>query len=125
MLSFDKVVAKAKPYLEYMYQDTCTIIERHKVTNDDGSKGFEEVTVQEDIPCRLSFQSNQIAGETQSASQLVQDIEVFMSNEISVKAGSKLIITHLGESTEYKSTGEPAIYNNHQELSLEIFKGWV
>ena len=26
---------------------------------------------------------------------------------------------------EYKNSGEPAVYNTHQEIMLELWKGWA
>lgn len=123
MLSANQVVAIRTQY-EKMYQDLCTIIEHQKVINADGSKGFKDVTVETGIPCRLSYKSGTTTGETESASHLTQDIEVFMNPDLVVKAGSKLVITHLERVIEFKCTGEPAVYQTHQELHLEIFKGW-
>jgi hypothetical protein len=44
--------------------------------------------------------------------------------EIHVKPGSKLTITQNGVTTEYKNSGEPALFDTHQEIILELFKGW-
>lgn len=123
MLSTNQVVAIRTQY-EKMYQDTCTIVEYQKTRNTDKSTKFEEVTVETDIPCRLSYKSGTTTGETESASHLTQDIEVFLNPELVVKAGSKLVISHLGRDIEFKCTGEPSIYQTHQQLRLEIFKGW-
>ncbi|HBE9034583.1 TPA: hypothetical protein KN659_003459, partial [Clostridioides difficile] len=42
---------------------------------------------------------------------------------IEIKAGSKLIITTQNNITrEYVRSGESAIYPNHQEIILELFK---
>lgn len=122
MLSYNKVVARS--YLEMMYQDTCAIVEYQKVTNPDGSKGFREVTIQDKIPCRLSFKSGQTTGNTESASPLTDDIELFLSPDIEVKAGSKIVVTHFSKETAYQKSGEPAIYEGHQQVHLELFKGW-
>ncbi len=125
MLPFNQMVAPAKPYLEWMYQDTCTIIEHQKVKNEDGSTTFKDVVVLEDEKCRLSYKTDLIAGNTESASPLKEDIELFISPDIEIKPGSKLMITHLGVTTEFKRSGEPARYNTHQEIHLELFKGWT
>ena len=124
MLSANQVVAIRTQY-EKMYQDTCDIVEYQKSRNEDGSTGFKEVTVETGIPCRLSYKSGTATGETESASHLTQDIEVFLSPDLVIEPGSKLVIAHLGRSIEFKCTGEPSIYQTHQELHLEIFKGWA
>ncbi|HBG5847838.1 TPA: hypothetical protein OUL20_003776, partial [Clostridioides difficile] len=55
--------------------------------------------------------------------KLEQKIKLFISPDIEIKAGSKLIITNQNNITkEYIRSGEPAIYPNHQEIILELFK---
>ncbi|MGO0854089.1 hypothetical protein ACTPDQ_21135, partial [Clostridioides difficile] len=55
--------------------------------------------------------------------KLVQTIKLFISPNINIKAGSKLIITTQNNITkEYIRSGESAIYPNHQEIILELFK---
>ncbi|TQX28014.1 hypothetical protein D1N55_18385, partial [Clostridioides difficile] len=50
--------------------------------------------------------------------KLEQTIKLFISPDIEIKAGSKLIIN----DKEYVRSGESAIYSNHQEIILELFK---
>lgn len=121
MLQTYEMVRKA---IEVMYQDKCDIIEHQKVKKPNGSTGFEDVTVMSDVPCRLSFKSAPSTNETDSASAVIQTIEVFLAPEITVKSGSKLVIKHLDSSVEYTNTGVAAVYNTHQQIALDIFKGW-
>ncbi|HDF5622307.1 TPA: hypothetical protein PC346_003842, partial [Clostridioides difficile] len=52
-----------------------------------------------------------------------QTIKLFISPNIEVKAGSKLIITNQNNVTkEYVRSGESAIYPNHQEVILELLE---
>lgn len=123
MLSYNPLVVRAA--YEQLYQDTCTIYEYQEVENPDGTTGFSEVAVEEDIPCRLSYQTDTTAGNTESASPLKENIELFINPELEIKAGSKLSITHLKRTIDYERTGEPARYDTHQEVHLELFKGWT
>lgn len=123
MFSYNKVVVRAA--YEQLYQDTCNIIEKQEVENPDGSTTHAEVVVHEGIPCRISYKTDLIAGNTESASPLKEDIELFINPDIEVKPGSKLEITHLGTTTAYSRTGEPAKYDTHQEVHLELFKRWT
>jgi hypothetical protein len=77
-----------------------------------------------DQACKLSFEkvTNNNQGET--AAMLVQTAKVLIAPEIQIKPGSKFTITQNGITTEYKSSGEPARYATHQEIVLELFKGW-
>ena len=125
MLSKNQVV-KARKTIESMYDGTCTIIERQKVKLPNKSTGFKDIVVLEDIPCRLSFKTitNTNQAET-GVSAVVQVTKVFIAPEIQVKPGSKLTITQNDVTTEYKSSGQPAIYTTHQEIELELFERWA
>lgn len=125
MLSKNQVV-KARKAIESMYDGTCTIIERQKVKLPNKSTGFKDIVVLEDIPCRLSFKTitNTNQAET-GVSAVVQVTKVFIAPEMQVKPGSKLTITQNDVTTEYKSSGQPAIYTTHQEIELELFERWA
>lgn len=79
-----------------------------------------------DLPCRLSFKTiNSTNQNDNAASAVVQIVKVFLAPEIKVKPGSKLTITQNDVTTEYKCSGKPAFYSTHQEIVLELFKGWA
>ncbi len=115
----------AKKAIESTYEGICTVVEHRKVQKANKSIGFEEVVTLENQPCRLSYKTITNAGENDVASSVFQIIQVFLNPEINIKAGSKLIITQNGITTEYKSSSEPAFYNTHQEIILELFKEWA
>lgn len=125
MLSKTKMV-KARKAIESLYDGKCTITEHQKVKKENKSTGFQDVVVLTDEPCRLSFNTINHTNQTDTAaSAVVQITKVFLAPEIQVKPGSKLTITQNGVTTEYKSSGEPAFYSTHQEIVLELFKGWA
>lgn len=124
MLSKNKMV-KARKAIESLYDGKCTITEHQKVQKENKSTGFQDVIVQEEIPCRLSFKTVNNANQTETAASIVQITKVFLAPEIQVKPGSKLTITQNGVTTDYKSSGGPAFYSTHQEIVLELFKGWA
>lgn len=124
MLSENQVVRTRKA-LESMYDGVCTISEYQEYTKENKSTGHKEVVVLEGQPCRLSFSSSPNTEAAENlASSVVQTVKVFLAPEITVKAGSKLTVTQNGVSTDYKSSGQPALYQTHQEINLELFKGW-
>ena len=125
MLSKTKMV-KARKAIESLYDGKCTITEHQKIKKENKSTGFQDVVVLECEPCRLSFKTiNNTHRTDTAASAVVQITKVFLAPEIRVKPGSKLAITQNGVTTEYKSSGEPAFYSTHQEIVLELFKGWA
>lgn len=118
-------MVKARKAVESLYDGKCTITEHVKVKKENKSTGFNEVIVLENQPCRLSFNTINTATATETgASSISQVVKLFIAPEIEVKPGSKLTICQNGITTDYKSSGEPAFYITHQEIILELFKGW-
>lgn len=118
-------MVKARKAIESLYNGTCTITEYQKIQKTNKSTGFSEVVVLENQPCRLSFQTVNSTSQTETgASALTQTVKVFLAPEINVKPGSKLTITQNQIITDYQSSGQPAHYSTHQEIILELFKGW-
>lgn len=125
MLSKTKMV-KARKAIESLYDGTCTITEHRKIKKANKSTGFEDVMVLENQPCRLSYKTITNTNSTESgASTLSQIIKLFLAPEIEVTPGSKVTVTQKGVTTDYKSSGKPAIYSTHQEIVLELFDGWA
>jgi len=123
MLSQNQMVAVRKA-IELSYIGTCTITEHQKIKKENKSTGFQDVVVLQNQPCKLSYEKVTNTNQTESAAALIQTAKLFIAPEIQVKPGSKLTISQNGIVTEYKNSGEPAIYGTHQEIVLELFKGW-
>ena len=56
---------------------------------------------------------------------MVQTIKLFIAPEIDIKPGSKIDVTHLGVTTSYKRSGNPAVYHTHQEIMLELWENYA
>jgi hypothetical protein len=120
------VIKQARKAIESLYDSTCTVIEYPQLKDPVTKKtANQEVTVHQDKACRLSYSGNKSTDQTESANSLTQVIKVFIAPELDVKAGSKFVITGRGQSVEYKNSGVPAVYDTHQEIVLELFKGWA
>lgn len=125
MLSKTQMV-KARKAIETMYDGTCNIIEYQKIKKANMSTGFQNVTVLENEPCRLSFKTIGSTVQTGNiASAVTQVITLFISPDVVIKPGSKIVVTQNNKTTEYKHSGESAVYGTHQEIILELFKGWA
>lgn len=120
-----KAREQARKAIESLYEHTCTVIEYDKkkdpITKITSNK---EVIVLENQPCKLSFSSVSASKQTEVANQVSQVIKLFIAPEIVIKEGSKLIINHTGRLSEYKNSGTPSIFPTHQEIVLELFRGW-
>ncbi|CCL21057.1 hypothetical protein LZV08_019375 [Clostridioides difficile] len=110
------MVSKTRKAIEMLYRDKCTIVEyqpiKDAITKRTNNK---EVIVLENQPCKLSYKNITSATDGKVA-KLEQTIKLFISPNIEIKAGSKLIIN----DKEYVRSGESAIYPNHQEIILEL-----
>jgi hypothetical protein len=124
MLSENQVVMVRKA-IESMYIGKCTITEYQSYKKENKSTGHQEVIILENQPCKLSFSKITNANQGEAAAMVVQTAKVMIAPEIKIKPGSKLTIIQNGFTTEYKNSGEPALFNTHQEIVLELFKGWA
>ena len=117
-------VVKVRKALEKGYIGTFTVTEHQKVIRPNRTTGFSDVDVIINQPCRLSFSSSPSATNGDVA-EINQTVKLFFAPEIKVKEGSKITVTQNGVTTEYKQSGTPAYYATHQEILLELFKGWA
>ena len=60
-----------------------------------------------------------------SAEKMVQSVKLFLPSGIIIKEGSKITVSREGREFVYASSGVPALYPTHQEIMLELFKGWA
>lgn len=111
---------------EYHYRDKCTVIQRQGIK--DAKTGLTkqvEVTVLEDVPCKLSFETVKNTESSDTAAALSQTTKLFLAPELVISPGSKILVTHEGRQTAYKQSGEAAVYPSHQEIVVTLFKGWA
>lgn len=115
----------ARKDLERLYVDRCNIYEYQEVLDPEtGITEHQEVLVHENVPCKLSHKSVSQAGEGIVAPiNLVSSLT--LSPDITVPAGSKIIVTRNGIATAYRNSGEPAIHINHQKIVLELFEDYA
>lgn len=119
----NKGMIAARKAIESRYKGLCTILEKKKV-KDETTKAtaLRDIAVLSDQPCRLSYSSSGVASQTDTVSNIEQNIKLFIAPEIKIVPGSKLRITQNEVTIDYISSGVPAIYETHQEVCLEIEK---
>ena len=111
---------------EATYEGLCTIFECQEVTDTKTKLSSEkEVAVMEDQPCKLSYEKLNTAVQTETAAKAAQVIKLFLAPEIVVKSNSKIVVTQNGITEEYSASGKSAVYSTHQEITLELFRGWA
>jgi len=124
MLSKNQVVAVRKA-IEASYIGICTVTEYREKLRENKSTGFGEEVVLLNQPCRLSFERIVSANPGQVVTELAQGVKVLIAPDINIKPGSKLTITQNGAITEYRNSGEAAMYATHQEVMLDLFERWA
>lgn len=120
------MVAAARKAIESRYVGSCNIFEYQSV-KDSVTKitSQQEVTVLSNQPCRLSFKTVTSTSDSDGAANITQIVKLFIAPEIIIKPGSKITVTQNGRTTDYENSGKPAVYTHHQEIILELFKGWA
>lgn len=114
----------ARQVIESQYDSKCDVIELKPNVVKNITKNIEE-TVLTNKDCRVSFETISANTETDTEAKKVQKIKLFIAPELNIKPGSKIVVTRKGRTTEYKNSGEPAVYDTHQEIILELWKGWA
>lgn len=116
----------ARKAIEATYFGTLTVTEMKK-EKDAKTKltKTEPVVVLENQPCKLSFETLKSAVQTDSAATVAQITKLFVSPDVSIRAGSKITVTQDGVTTDYTGSGVPAVYPTHQEIVLELFKEYA
>jgi hypothetical protein len=111
--------------IEILYGGRCDIIEKVEV-KDPVTKitKHQENVIITNQPCKLSFQKITAANQSEAAASVANSVKLFISPDIVIHPGSKIAVTQNGRTTEYQSSSEPAMYSSHQEVMLELFKGW-
>ena len=117
----------ARKAIESTYSGVYAIIERRDVRDEKTkiTRKNKEVSVVENQPCKLSFEKLNAVVQTGTAAKQTQGTKLFIAPEIKVKPGSKIIVEQNGVTTEYSSSGVPAVYLSHAEIMLELFEGWA
>lgn len=112
--------------LRKLWAGSCTVITRVKQQDPVTKRTeFVEEPLYEDQPCRLSYQTLTPTTNKNGVAEVVQVPKLFISNELVIPPGSKIIVTQNGRTVEFSNSGQPAVYSNHQEIIMELFKGWA
>lgn len=115
-----------KAALERLWKDKCSVFVQDERTDPiTKATDFEEVPLFQDQPCKLSFETLTSTGGDHVATA-TQSVKLFLSNSVTVPPGSKIIVTRpSGKVHTYSNSGEPGEFTYHQEIQLELFKGWA
>ena len=86
--------------LASLWKDRCTIFIKKKVT-DPFTKltDFMEIPVINEEPCKLSFQTLAVNGEGDTAAMVAQSVKLFLSPDLEIPAGCKIVVKDLAQSS--------------------------
>ena len=112
--------------LEQTYDGVCNIYgmqpvkdQKTKVTRQ------EEFMIKEKVPCHLSFSGASPASESETETTVPQTIKLFLAPELVIQPGSRIEVTQQGSTESYDQSGKAAVYYSHQEIMLELWKGYA
>lgn len=113
--------------IKSLWRGKCTVTVRNNDTTDEntGRVVVGEVDTYTDEPCRISFDTVNATQPENNAANIVQSITLFIDRVVVIPEGSKITVTQNGATAVYEKSGKPAVYSTHQEIPLEIFKGWA
>lgn len=111
-------LVRSRKAIESLYADTCRIItEKDTIDPDTGIVNTARVTSAE-YPCRISYKSLP-AASGDGIPIMTQSVTLFLNPEVDVPAGADVDVVRQGRKLHFKSAGVSAVYDNHQEISLE------
>ena len=109
-----------------LWSGKCSVsVQSYETSAENGREIATEKAVYTDEPCRISYKTVKVAAEGDGAAQTVQSVVLFIGTGVEIPPGSKIAVTQNGVTTEYEKSGVPAVYTRHQEIPLDLFKGWA
>ena len=117
--------------LSLLWIGKCTIYEYQNITDPDTYQTTQQlVPVITDEPCRLSQStiartSDELVNVSGGIPNVEQIITLFIRPDLTIKDGSVIEVTQHGVTNRYKGSSIPAVYTNHQEITLELYKDYA
>lgn len=108
--------------IESQYKGLCTIYEYKEIEDPDTGETIvspDPVPVHKDIPCKLSKKNLSPADDGEVANTISYAPVLFIAPDIEVKPGSIIEVTQNGVTRKFIRSGEPFIYETHQEIVLQ------
>lgn len=117
---------KTRIPIRKLFTDKCTVEVTLLRTDVFGATNYENIILCEDEPCRISYSSVKSADDTNNGASIIeQKVKLFIREDLHIPAGSKITVTRGNVNTDYKSSGQSAIYSNHQEINLELVERYA
>ena len=117
-------------HLARFWTDCCDVYVRESAVDaETGRTVFSERKLYENLPCRISYRiSFETVGAVRdvgnAATAAGQAVKLFLAPEVSIPAGSKIVVRRQGREMVFARSGIPAMFEGHQELRVERFRKW-
>lgn len=112
--------------IKSLWEGLCKVTVRTNATSQSTGRAVaSEVDTYTNQPCRITFDTVSPTEPNSNAAQPTQRITLLIDRTVTVPPGSKITVTQNGVTTAYERSGKPAVYSVHQEIPLELFKGWA
>ena len=120
------VSAAYKKAIQSLWRGRATVTVLDGVLNpaNGRTEPQERVTVT-DAPCHISHDTVKSTEPNEEAAQVAQSVTLYIDPSVDIPEGSKITVTQNGVTRDYERSGRPAVYSCHQEIPLELFKGWA
>lgn len=116
------VTTSQRKAIESLYLAVCDIHEYKSIQDEDSGITTKKLVLTiAKQPCRLSYKNVYPTDSNRTADTVRQITKLFLAPELTIKAGSLIIVTQHGKTTTYKNSGYPEIHSTHQELIVELF----
>lgn len=76
-------------------------------------------------PCRISHRTVKSTQPSEEAAAVAQSVTLYLDPSVDIPEGSKITVAQNGVTRDYDRSGTPAVYTAHQEVPLELFRGWA
>lgn len=120
------MVSARRKAVESLYKGLCTVKVWQEVEDPvTHATMHKEVTMLSDQKCKLSYEKQTSTTPTGGPAVIAQTTKLFIAPELDIPAGSKIIVTQHGKTTEYARSGEAAVYMDQQEIQLELFERYA
>lgn len=112
--------------IEETYDGICNVYAKKPIRDPEtGVTAMKEICAADGRPCHLSFSGTGPVVETGTITGVTQTIKLFLAPELVIEPGSKIEVTRHGRTEVYGQSGKAAVYSSHQEILLELWKGYA
>ena len=118
-----KEAREAREAIQSLWTGLCRVFGFEESEDKYGVTIHTEVTLLENLPCRLSFKNISQTDQSGSFAATNQIGKLFIAPEVYVPPGSIIEVTQNSVTRKYKHSGISAIYTNHQEIILDHHDG--